>query len=195
MPVSDEEGRFSNVAEVLFVMHLPKVQQKLKDRKTKEDKVWQRVVAKMGIEFPDSVTEVARGSKCREKYNNIQATYLKYKRSNNKTGEARKKPPKYVSFMEERLSLSVKVNPNIIDSLPSSATSSSGSPSDVGEETEGLKRFEPKPKRSKHGEMLKFMREKQTAEANDGDVAERIGVILLILRLKFRKPSLALYLT
>lgn len=58
--------------------------------------------------------------KVRQKFSNLQSTYIKYRDSQKRTGEGKLKAPKYFDELEEILGFKHKANPIlVIDSTPS----------------------------------------------------------------------------
>lgn len=92
------------------------------DKKTHKNEIWTKIANKMN-ETDFFVGEgVDARERVRQKFSNLQSTYIKYRDSQKRTGEGKLKVPKYFDELEEILGSKHKVNPIlVIDSTLSSS--------------------------------------------------------------------------
>ncbi|KAG5863817.1 hypothetical protein JTB14_009372 [Gonioctena quinquepunctata] len=103
------------------------------DKKTHKNVIWTKIDNKMnetGFYVGEGVDARER---VRQKFSNLQSTYIKYRDSQKRTGEGKLKVPKYLDELEDILGFKHEVNPIlVIDStLPSNYVHENGESSET----------------------------------------------------------------
>lgn len=89
------------------------------DKKTTKQSLWQTIAERLSSEgFNFNVSKTQAGEKCRQKFANLQKTYMNYISHCKQTGNERKEPPQYYSKLHSIFGDKHKVFPVAIhDSL------------------------------------------------------------------------------
>lgn len=180
-----------------------------KNKKTPKNEIWKKIASKMN-ERGFVVGEGVEGKeKVRQKFANLQSTYIKYKDSQKRTGEGKLKRPKYFEELEEILGEKHKVEPIlVIDSENISNTSDSecnklnpgSSCSKSGSRFESVRKtLRPNEKRETLKELIAIQRDTQKIRTEEFSSMMRMfqeqneqrnaQILLLIQKMGEKKSS------
>lgn len=87
---------------------------KFDDQKTPKNSLWQEIAKILNIEGFYVGLGLDGGEKCRKKFANLQAAYIRYKDKKHQTGQGHVHKPPYFEEIDEILGLKDKVTPPII---------------------------------------------------------------------------------
>lgn len=115
-----------NDATMLFLELRKNMDDKFSDKKNNKNMLWTEIATKLN-EMGYYVGQGVQGrDKCRQKFTNLQASYIKYKDKQKMTGQGKVVMPPFFHEIDEILGSKDKTNPVlVIDSLPESPQASS----------------------------------------------------------------------
>ncbi|KAF5294106.1 hypothetical protein FQR65_LT10931 [Abscondita terminalis] len=113
---------WSRQATLLFLKLRTDFNNKFNDRKTVKQSLWQKIASELRIHGFDIPEGREGAEKCRQKFANLQRTYLNYIKHIKTTGEEKKDPPPYFNEVDAILRNKDKVHPPYVeDSLDTSS--------------------------------------------------------------------------
>lgn len=121
---------------------------KFDDRKSSKAGLWQKIAVEMKIMGFDVGDGKEGGERCRQKFANLQRSYVNFKKHMKTTGEEKCNPPPFFDEMDKILGHKDKISPSYLeDSLSESKLCEESTSGNIGTDTEELEDSEPPAKK------------------------------------------------